>query len=59
MNTASPIPFPQRIEALKAAADELVSVAKVILEEVARMEERNAKWQLQDAQRRETKPARR
>ena len=59
MNTTSPIPFPQRIETLKAAADELVSVAKVILDEVARMEERNAKWQQQHTQRRETKPARR
>ena len=59
MNTASPVPFPQRIEALKAAADELVLVANVIREEVARMEERNAKWQQQRVQRRETKPARR
>lgn len=58
MNTASPIPFPQRIEALKAAADELVLVANVIREEVARMQERNAKWQQQHAVRRETKSAR-
>lgn len=59
MNTASPIAFPQRIEALKAAADELIAVANVIREEVARMEERNAKWQQQRAERREAKPARR
>lgn len=59
MTTASPVTFLQRIEALKAAADELLAVASVIREEVARMEERNAKWQQQRAQRRETKSARR